>query len=388
MPKFAGLTERIKGASADVWDLHYAAAAAALRGDDVIVLSAGDPDFATPPPVVERACAALRDGDTRYTPVAGCDSLRAAIARRHCARSGQAVTADNVVVAAGGQNALLMASLCLLEHGDEVIVPQPMYVTFEAVARAGGAELVAAETTAADGFKLQAAALRTAVSARTRAILLASPANPTGAALTADEWAAVAAVAAAHDLWVIADEVYADLVYDGEFAAAAATVAAERVVTVGSMSKSFAMSGWRVGWAVAPAAVAANMEKLALCMLYGLPGFAQEAAAYALTHCAAETARMRAAYRRRRDLLFELLAEVDGVAPLLPQAGMFMLADVRASGMSAADFARGLYDAVGVSVLDAGAFGAATAGHIRLSLTADEATLREAARRIKIFLCP
>jgi arginine:pyruvate transaminase len=161
---------------------------------------------------------------------------------------------------------------------------------------------------------------------------------------------------------------------------------AERVITIGSLSKSYAMSGWRVGWAIAPPEMIANMEKLALCMLYGLPGFIQQAGAEALKYCADDLQSMREIYRQRRDNLFAAFSAIPGLEPLLPEAGMFMMVKVVGSGYSASEFTRALYAATGVSVLDATAFGASADGYVRVSYTLSEADLEEACSRIKSFM--
>jgi aspartate/methionine/tyrosine aminotransferase len=160
----------------------------------------------------------------------------------------------------------------------------------------------------------------------------------------------------------------------------------ERVVTIGSMSKSYAMSGWRVGWVIAPHKLIANLEKLALCMLYGLPGFIQQAAAHALQHCASDLQHMRDVYQRRRDFLFDAFSAMPGLQPLLPDAGMFMMVNVLGTGMSSPEFVRALYSATGVSVLDATAFGASAAGYVRVSYTVSDSELQDACGRIKSFV--
>jgi arginine:pyruvate transaminase len=385
--KFSRLTERVKGGAADAWDQHYLARQAEMRGEDVIILSVGDPDFATPASVIDRAEQAMRAGDTHYTSILGHAELREAIAERHRLGSGQAVDAGGVITTSGAQNALFACSLCLLDPGDEAIVLQPMYVTYEATIQAPGATLVPVVLDRERGFRLDRDALQNAVTGKTRAIFYASPSNPTGVALRRDELELIAEIAQRHDLWVVADEVYADFVFDGEFHHIASLPGmAERVITIGSLSKSYAMSGWRVGWAIAPAAMIANMEKLALCMLYGLPGFIQQAAAEALQHCAADLQQMRAVYRRRRDFLYQALRAMPGLEPLLPEAGMFMMVRVLGSGFSAGEFVRELYQATGVSVLDATAFGASAEGYVRVSYTVADAELEEACRRIKSFM--
>jgi arginine:pyruvate transaminase len=329
----------------------------------------------------------MREGDTHYTSILGHIELREAIAARHRRNSGQAIGADNVITTSGAQNALFSCAQCLLNAGDEAIVLQPMYVTYEATIQAPGATLVPVVLDAESGFRLRRESLQGAISERTRAIFYASPSNPTGVALKPDELEMIAEAARQHDLWVVADEVYADFVYDEEFHHIASLPGMDdRVITIGSLSKSYAMSGWRVGWAVAPREMITNMDKLALCMLYGLPGFIQQAGAHALLHCEADLQRMRAVYRQRRDYLFDAFSTIPGLEPLQPQAGMFMMVKVTGSGYSAPEFVSALYHATGVSLLDATAFGASAAGYVRVSCTVSDAQLQEACRRIKSFM--
>jgi arginine:pyruvate transaminase len=385
--KFSSLTERVKGSAADAWDQHYLAKQASARGEDVIILSVGDPDFDTPQPVIERALQAMQEGDTHYTSIQGHSELREAIAARHRASSGQAIDADNVITTSGAQNALFACSQCLLDAGDEAIVLQPMYVTYEATVQAPGATLVPVVLDAGNGFRLNREALLGAISERTRAIFYASPSNPTGVALNREEIELIAEVAQSHDLWVIADEVYSDFMYNGEFHHISSLPGmSERVVTIGSLSKSYAMSGWRVGWAIAPPEMIANMDKLALCMLYGLPGFIQQAGAHALHHCGEDLAHMRGIYQQRLQMLYEAFDAMPGLEPLMPDAGMFMMVNVLGSGMNTADFVSELYRATGVSVLDATAFGASAEGYVRVSCTVGDADLQRACKRIRSFM--
>ena len=385
--KFSSLTDRVRGSAADAWDLHSIAKQARGRGDDVIVLSVGDPDFATPNPIIEKALQAIRDGDTHYTQICGHDELRQCIAEKHRGSSGQPVTGANVIVTSGAQNALFATSLCLLDAGDEAIVLQPMYVTYEATVQAPGAKLIPVVLDAGTEFRLDPDRLQAAITARTRAIFYASPSNPTGIALNHEEVQMIAELARKHDLWVVADEVYSDFVFNGDFHHVAAEPSmAERCVTIGSLSKSYAMSGWRLGWAIAPTEMIANLEKLALCMLYGLPGFIMQAGLHALRHCSAERDRMRDAYRARLDYLFTEFSAMPGLRPHRPDAGMFMLVDVRGTGLEVSEFCQRLYDTTGVSVLDATAFGASAAGHVRVSCTVSDDELREACLRIADFL--
>lgn len=385
--KYSSLIERVSGSSADVWDSHYAAVAAKKAGEDVIVLSVGDPDFATPPAVIEAALDAMNSGDTHYTSIKGNNALRSCIAERHQQSSGQEVDLDNVIITSGAQNALFGITQCISEAADEIIVLQPMYVTYEATIQATGAKLVPVVLDVESGFSLDAEKLKAAITANTRAIYFATPSNPTGITLKEDELAAIAELAVEHDLWVVSDEVYAEFVYENDFHHIAGLPGmAERTVTIGSMSKSYAMSGWRVGWAIAPTGLIDNLERLALCMLYGLPGFIQQASLHALLHCEQDMLEMREIYRRRRDLLLERFASIPGLKALKPDAGMFLMVDVRGTGLSAPEFVKQLYDHTGVSVLDATAFGASAEGFVRVSYTVEDSLLDDAMARICKFV--
>jgi aspartate/methionine/tyrosine aminotransferase len=385
--KFSSLTERVKGGAADVWDSHYAAAEAQREGKDVIILSVGDPDFATPEPIVEVAVRSLREGNTHYTSSVGITALRESIASRHQRLTGVSVSKNNVAVTSGAQNALFGASMCICEAGDEVIVLQPMYVTYEATIQAPGATLVPVVLSAEDGFRLDAKRLESAITANTRAIFYASPSNPTGMILNDEELKIIAELAIQHDLWVVSDEVYSDIVFESQFHHIAALPGmGERTITIGSMSKSYAMTGWRTGWMVAPEAMIVNMDRLSLCMLYGLPGFVQEAASYALENEHAAVAEMREIYRRRRDLLFKQLTPIAELKVFKPDAGMFLMVDIRGTGLGTMEFVRQLYAATGVSVLDATAFGASAEGFVRISYATGEDALHEACQRIGKFI--
>ncbi|WP_275627620.1 aminotransferase class I/II-fold pyridoxal phosphate-dependent enzyme [Pseudomonas sp. 273] len=385
--RYSSLVDRMVGPGAAAWDIHYAAVAAQRAGEDAIVLSVGDPDFATPAFITDAAVAALQAGDTHYSDVAGRPELRQAIADLYRRRFDLPLGADNVIVLAGAQNALFAAALCLLEAGDEVIVFDPVYVTYEATLKATGAKLVAVPTPADNGFRLDAAALEAAITPRTRAIFFANPNNPTGVVMRPDELRAIAAVAERHDLWVVVDEVYEALTFEQPHQSFAALPGmAARTLSLGSLSKSHAMTGWRAGWIVAEPTLVTHIENLALNMLYGLPGFVQEAALAAVRQHDQVAAGMREVYRRRRDLVVQRLARSPRLKVLSPEAGMFVMVDVRGTGLSSLDFAWQLFRARGVSVLDAAAFGPQADGFVRLSFTLADETLAEACERILAFV--
>ncbi len=382
--KFSTLVERIAGEGADAWITHYEARAARERGEDVILLSAGDPDLDTPDPVRERAIERIRAGDTHYTPTTGRQHLREAIAGMHAARTGQQISADQVVVLAGAQNGLFATSLCLAGPGDEVISFDPMYTTYPATIEVSGARLVRVPAPAHRGFRIDLDALERAITPKTRAIFLATPSNPTGVITNDAELAVIGDLAERHSLWVVADEVYAGIAPGGRVPGLA-TRLPEQVITICSLSKTHAMPGWRAGWVVGPRAFAGHVESLVMCMLFGLPGFVQEAAVTAISIAPQAEARTREYCAARRALLLGELRGAKNLACAVPQTGMFMLIDVRATGLTGYQFMRGLYEAERVAVLDGGAFGRETEGFVRVFIATDEPVLREASARIRRF---
>jgi aspartate/methionine/tyrosine aminotransferase len=277
--------------------------------------------------------------------------------------------------------------MSILNPGDEVLVLEPMYVTYEATIQATGASLVRVACRAENGFRPDPDELAQAITPRTRAIFLASPNNPTGVVLQRSELDAIAALAQRHDLWVVADEVYKTLVFEGAHESVAGLPGmASRSITLSSLSKSHAMTGWRFGWLVGPSELIGHVGNLGLCNLYGLPAFIQHAGVCGLLAEIPELQQMREAYRRRRDLALRALGDLPGIRCLCPAAGMFMLVDVRGTGMGSREFAWTLFERTGVSVLDACAFGPSADGHVRLSFAIDEASLLRACRRIADFV--
>jgi aspartate/methionine/tyrosine aminotransferase len=382
--KFSPLVDRIAGEGADAWLIHYAARAAQERGEDVIVLSIGDPDLDTPAPALERGIERLRARDVRYTPAAGRPAVRAAIAAAHAQRTGQVVTAANAIFLSGAQNALFTASMCIAGAGDEVLALEPLYPSYPATIRASGAELRRVPAPAERGFRIDLDALHAAITPKTRAFFFATPNNPSGVILNDGELARIGELARRHDLWLVVDEVYAGLAPRGRVPGLAALMP-ERVITVSSLSKSHSMPGWRAGWLVGPEQMVKHAESLAMCMLFGLPGFIQEAAVAALGVSEAAEARVRELCNARRDLLIEGLRGAAGIRCNVPQAGMFALIDVRGTGLTGNEFMRGLFESERVAVIDGGAFGQGTRGFVRLCFATDEDEIAAAVARIRRY---
>jgi octopine/nopaline transport system ATP-binding protein len=383
--QYSPLVKRIAGEGADAWLIHYEARHALERGEDVILLSVGDPDLDTPAPVLDRAIERLRAGDTHYTPATGRQHLREAIARAHRARTGQPAQADNVIFLAGAQNALFVVSMCIAGIGDEVIAIEPMYPSYPATLEVSGARMVRVASPAGRGFRVDLAAIEANITPRTRAIFFATPNNPSGVILSEADLAVIGELARRHSLWVVADEVYAGLAPGGRVPSLAAQLP-EQCVTISSLSKSHAMPGWRAGWLVGPTQLVIHAEAMAQCMLFGLPGFVQEAAVAALGIADEAESRIREYCAGRRDILIAGLSGLRGIRCCVPDAGMFSLVDVRGTGLSGYDFMCELYRTERVSVLDGGAFGKETRGFVRVCYATDEDLLRRALERIRRFV--
>ncbi|WP_136475904.1 pyridoxal phosphate-dependent aminotransferase [Pseudomonas sp. DG56-2] len=381
--RYSTLTHRIAGDGAAAWNIHYRAVELQAQGREIFLLSIGDPDFDTPLPIVQAAVDSLRAGNTHYSDVRGSLGLRQAIARWQMRHSGQSVDPLDVVVLAGAQCALYGVAQCLFDAGDEVIVAEPMYVTYEAVFGACAAKIVPVPVRPEQGFRVDPADIAVRVTPRTRALLLNSPHNPSGASLPPSTWAHLSRLCREHDLWLISDEVYSELLYEGEhFSPASLPGMAERCVTINSLSKSHAMTGWRVGWAIGPRMLCEHLSNLALCMLYGLPDFILDAAQVALEQEWPQIAQMRDTYRERRDRVCACLANCPGIQVHKPDGGMFVMIDIRATGVCAQVFAEHLLQEHGVAVLAGDAFGPSAAGHVRIGLVLDSERLALACHRI------
>jgi arginine:pyruvate transaminase len=383
--RYSALTQRIAGDGAAAWQIHDRALEMREQGVDVLLLSIGDPDFDTPKPIVQAAIDSLLAGDTHYPQVRGSRGLRNSIARHHCQRSGQAVDADHVIVFPGAQCAVYSVVQCLLDPGDEVLVAEPMYVTYEGVMGACAAKVVPVPVSPQNGFRVDPADVAARITPKTRALLINSPNNPSGASLSLAIWQELAALCIHHDLWLISDEVYSQLLYEGQHISPASLPGmAGRTATINSLSKSHAMSGWRVGWVVGPKPQTDHLVNLSLSMLFGIPDFVQNAAQLALDNDLPEVASMREEYRQRRDLVCGSLDRCPGLCPVRPDGGMFVLVDVRQTGLCAQRFAERLLEGYGVSVLAGEAFGPSAAGHIRIGLVVDQLQLLDACRRIAL----
>ena len=384
--RYSTLTSRIAGEGSDAWEVHDRAVVRQNAGEDIFLLSIGDPDFDTPAPIRQAAVTALSRGRTHYAPIGGEPALLEAIAREAGGDLGRAIEPSQITVFPGAQAALFGVAQCLFDAGDEVVVVEPTYVTYEAVLGAPGARMVQLSLRPDQGFHLDPDELARAITPRTRGLLLNFPHNPTGACLSREASRAVADLCRRHDLWLVSDEVYARLTFDRPHVSPAAEPnMAERSVVISSLSKSHAMTGWRCGWSIAPPALADHLANLARAMYFGVAQFIQDAAAVAVGSSGGEIAEIRASYRRRARVVVDGLAGAPGLSARMPEGGMYVFADVRGTGLDGKQFARALLDAEGVAVTPGEGFGPSGAGHVRLTLGTSEARLAEACARIARF---
>jgi arginine:pyruvate transaminase len=381
--RFSPLVDRISARGASAWKVHMEAARRRDAGQDVIFLTVGDPDQAPPAPVIEATVDALRRHRTGYSATVGFPRVREAIATRFQRRTGRPCSADNVVVTPGAQGGLFCALQCLAGPGDEVIVPEPIYATYGGVISASGARLVMVPLRADRGFHPDLGAIFRAITPRTRVVWINSPHNPTGVVFTAEEIAGIAELCRRHDLWLLSDEVYEDLAFARPHVSPwSLPDMAERTVVVSSLSKSHAMPGFRFGWIIGPPALSGHLFNLLLSMTYGSPAFVQDGVLPALESELPDVAALREAYCRRALLLSQILADAPNCRVTPPEGGMFVLLDIRGTGLAGEDFAQALLARENVAVLPCDGFGPSVVGHLRISLTAPEPRLAEAGRRI------
>ncbi len=385
--RYAPITERMKGLGAEKWDVHYRARAKVLAGERVLQLSIGEPDWPAPAAVLEETIRALRAGRTTYSSGRGEENMVETIAAHYAQRTRRTVSPDSVIFMPGTQAAMCAVMMALVSQGDEVIVPEPFYVTYDGIIAATGATQVPVLMKPEDGFHLTVEELQAVVTEKSRVLVLNSPSNPTGAVLAAGEVAAIGRFCVEHDLWIVSDEVYSTLLYGGVMFASPFDdpVLAQRTAVVSSLSKSHAMTGYRAGWIVGPEELCTRALPIAEAMLFGCQPFIQDAAVYALTHEFAECHEAYAHCERRAQRMSSALAAMPGVTCSMPEGGMFLFADVRETGLSGHDFALRLLEEENVSTMPGESFGRAGAGHVRVSITAPDDVIDEALERIAKF---
>ncbi|MCC6420331.1 MAG: pyridoxal phosphate-dependent aminotransferase [Gemmataceae bacterium] len=358
------------------------------EGCTLVSLMRGQPDTPTPDHIVEAAQQALRAGRTGYPDNQGEPDLRRAVAEKLARDNGLTCDPDREILITDGATAGLCTALAaLIEPGDDVLLPDPIYDAYAApVALWGGRCVPVASTIRAGRFAFDRVALEAAVTPQTRLLLLNTPWNPTGTVLTAEELREVTAFAAAHNLGLLSDEIYETLVYDGRRHVSPAALSPEarrRTVLVNSLSKSYAMTGWRVGYVAAPAEAIQAMLLVLQQFSRGPATFVQDAAACALRSDPNGGARMRAEYQGRRDRVVERLGGLPGVTPLVPEGGLFVMLDVRGLGKPSEEVRRFLLREAGVVLIHGAAYGPAGEGTLRVSFAAGGAALERGLERLR-----
>jgi aspartate/methionine/tyrosine aminotransferase len=350
--------------------------AARAAGRKIIGLSSGDPNIVTDPRITDAAAKALRDGDTHYVSSNGNTALREAVAARELLRTGAAYAPTDLLITPGGKFALLAALMAVVSAGDEVLVPEPGWVSYgPCIQLCGGVPVPLAMLDRVDPDQLAAA-----ITPRTVAIILNSPVNPTGRVLPAHEIAAVVALAERHNLWIIFDQVYSDLLHQDRFFAPQATPEGQaRTLVVDSFSKTFGMTGWRLGSLAVPGGLIKSFQRFMQHSVYCVPGFVQQAGTVALALYDELVPQYRAMFRARQTLAAARLDAIDGIRCTAPTAGFYVFPAV---GPADAVVSARWLDAIDVASVPGSAFGAAGAGHVRLSLSTSDAELVEAMDRI------
>jgi aspartate aminotransferase len=358
-------------------------------GEDVLNFAAGEPDFDTPEHIKDACIAALKSGKTKYAPTPGIDPLRQAIADRYGVEYGLKVAPSQVVVSPGGKFSCYLGILAVCSPGDEVIIPAPYWVSYPEMVKLAGATpkfVVADDKT---GFLLTPAMLEAAITPKTKMLVLNSPSNPSGAVYSRAQLEAIVAVAVKHNLYILSDEMYEHLMYDGAKPTCVATLSKEaeaRTIVVAGFSKTYSMTGWRLGTLIAPAAIAKACAEIQSQQSSNATTFAQYGALAALTEkekTAASLQLMLTAFDRRRKFLHAELNKIPGVSCLLAQGAFYLFPNISSFGLKDQDFCARLLEQEKVAAVFGSAFGAE--GYLRLSYATSDETIKKGVERLARF---
>jgi arginine:pyruvate transaminase len=385
--QFSNLSARLNLDSGDAWQVHDQALVMKKAGDDVVMLSIGDPDFRTPEPIVDNAISHMRVGRTHYSPALGELNLRRAIADYESRISPLACSENEVSIYPGVTSAIYSVMSCLLNAGDEVLIVDPLYVGYTPILTALDLKVSVVLASPEYQFEPQLNDFKSAITDDTKVVFINTPGNPTGAIIPLETLQALASYCLEKGIWLVCDEVYSMFTYEKpHISLRTAAKQLENVVVIDGLSKSHAMSGWRIGWVVAPAELTQHLGRFSAMSIFGCPQFIQDAAAFALNNDEYYVREMCAQYQTRRDLVGARLSQMPGVKYLKPESGMFIMVDISPIYKDDKEFAQKLLNAEKLSVLPGSAFGTGTTGHIRLSLVQPENILTEGCNRLERFL--
>lgn len=357
-------------------------------GGDIIHMEIGQPDFETFSNISQAGIRAISEGRTRYTPTAGIGELRQAIAEDAGRRRGMDVRAEQVVVSPGAKPNLFFPTLALVEPGDEVICPNPGFPTYEAMIGVAGGRPIAIPLLEKNGFSFDLDRFDESISKRTKLIILNSPANPTGGMMPRPDLEHVAESALRHNLWVLSDEIYARIVYDDHEHVSIASLPGmqERSVIMDGFSKTYAMTGWRLGFGIMPETLADRVQLLLTHSVGSTAHFTQYAGIEALTGPQDQAAEMVRAFQRRRDVVVEGLNKLPGVRCQRPLGAFYAFPNIEEYGLTSAEMANMLLEEVGVALLPGTAFGDYGEGYLRLSYAISIERIQEALARMEAVL--
>jgi arginine:pyruvate transaminase len=385
--KYAPVTERLADLGGQKWEVHTLARKLIEQGRDIIELTIGEPDVPTPSDLIQIAHDAMQQGRTGYSNGSGEPALLEALSDRYSKRLGRNIAPDQFLCFPGTQTSLYSIFMGLVSAGDEVLVGDPMYAAYEGVVAASGATVVPVPLRSENGFRMSAQDLVEHITPNSRAIFINTPHNPTGAILSASDLHAICTLAKQHDLWVISDEVYEEMILgDEKFTSPLAFEEfADRVVVASSISKSHAAPGFRSGWCVGPAEFAKRLLPLSETILFGNQPFIADMTAHAVAEPSSVAVEMRRNFSRRADIVYDALNDIEGLQVIKPQAGMFTVINVSSTGLTGTQFALGLVENGGVAVMPGASFGDVLTDWIRVGLTTADEDIIEACKRIADF---
>ena len=379
------LTQRLAQPGSDVWAVHYDALSRKQAGENIILLSVGDPDFDTPPYISEYVIQQINQGRTHYSPAAGELELRQTIADMESKNVGHPIDIDQVVIFPGATAALYATMASILNPGDGIIIPEPMYVGYHGATEALGAQRQTVSLRQ-PSFALDVEEVMDRVEPNTKAVLVNTPGNPCGNLIPPEKLADLAKRCRAHNLWLICDEVYSLITFEQNHTSMLnCTDDLTNVVVIDGLSKSHAMSGWRVGWTISSPSMTENLSRISGATLFGTSQFIQDAAAYALANDAADVEEMRKEYEKRRNYVVGRVNQIPQLRLHTPQGGMFVMIDVSEAAENGEAFSRDLLDQQGVAVLPGTCFGPSGHSYIRMSLTEGIEVIDDALNRITKF---
>jgi aspartate aminotransferase len=357
------------------------------KGRSIVHLEIGEPDFDTPASIRDAAIRAIQEGFTHYGPSAGLPEVKEAIAAYIAKDRGLSVTPDQVVITPGGKPIITFSILATVDPGDEVIVPNPGFPIYESIVRFAGAKPVPIVLREERDFRFGAADLEAVLTPRTKMVVLNSPHNPTGSVLSPKDLDEIAALLRDRDVWVLSDEIYSKMIYEGEHQSIATRPGmAEKTILLDGFSKTYAMTGWRLGYGIMQPALAKHVARLATNVYSHATSFVQRAAPTALGGKQDEVAAMVAEFRRRREAVVTGLNAIQGVTCAKPAGAFYVFPNVRGLGMKSAEVETALLEEAGIAALSGTAFGSHGEGYIRFSYANSIDNIREGLRRFEAFV--